>query len=63
MILITGASRGIGLAISNRLLERGEEVLGVSRTATNTEFETRLLDITDFRAIKNLSDEIRLSGK
>jgi|LauGreDrversion4_2_1035121.scaffolds.fasta_scaffold15157_3 3-oxoacyl-[acyl-carrier protein] reductase len=63
MILVTGASRGIGLAISNRLLERGEEVLGVSRTATNTEFETRLLDVTDFRAIKNLSDEIRLSGK
>jgi 3-oxoacyl-[acyl-carrier protein] reductase len=63
MILVTGASRGIGLAISNRLLERGEEVLGVSRTATNTEFEIRLLDITDFRAIKNLSDEIRLSGK
>jgi 3-oxoacyl-[acyl-carrier protein] reductase len=63
MILVTGASRGIGLAISNHLVERGEEVLGVSRTAANTEFETRLLDVTDFRAIKNLSDEIRLSGK
>jgi len=63
MILVTGASRGIGLAISNRLVERGEEILGVSRTATNTEFETRLLDVTDFRALKNLSDEIRLSGK
>jgi 3-oxoacyl-[acyl-carrier protein] reductase len=63
MILVTGASRGIGLAISNRLVGRGEEVLGVSRTATNTEFETRLLDVTDFRAVKNLSDEIRRSGK
>jgi len=63
MILVTGASRGIGLAISNRLVGRGEEVLGVSRAATNTEFETRLLDVTDFRAVKNLSDEIRRSGK
>ena len=63
MIIVTGASRGIGLAITNRLIERGEEVLGISRNPTSTEYETKSLDVTDFKSIKNLSDEIRLSGR
>jgi hypothetical protein len=63
MIIVTGASRGIGLAISNRLNERGEEVLGISRNAIGSKFETKSIDVTDFKSIKNLSDEIRLSGK
>jgi len=63
MIIVTGASRGIGLAISNRLIERGEEILGISRNPSGTEFETKSLDVTDFKSIKNLSNEIRLSGR
>lgn len=63
MIIVTGASRGIGLAISNRLFESGEEVLGISRNAISTKFDSKSIDVTDFKSIKNLSDEIRLSGK
>lgn len=63
MIIVTGASRGIGLAISNRLIENNEEVLGISRNAQSLNFETKSLDVTDFKSIKNLSDEIRLSGR
>lgn len=63
MIIVTGASRGIGLAISNRLSESGEEVLGISRNAIGSKFETKSIDVTDFKAIKNLSDEIRLSDR
>ncbi len=63
MIIVTGASRGIGLAISNRLNEKNQEVLGISRNFAKTDFELKSLDVTDFRSIKNLSDEIRLSGK
>ena len=63
MIIVTGASRGIGLAISNRLFESGEEVLGISRNLASTEFVSKPIDVTDFKSIKNLSDEIRLSGK
>ena len=63
MIIVTGASRGIGLAISNRLIESGEEVLGISRNIASTKFDTKSIDVTDFKSIKNLSDEIRLSGR
>jgi 3-oxoacyl-[acyl-carrier protein] reductase len=63
MIIVTGASRGIGLAISNRLVENGEEVLGISRSASSATFETKSIDVTDFKSIKNLSDEIRQSER
>ena len=63
MIIVTGVSRGIGLAISNRLFESGEEVLGISRNEVSAKFTSKSIDVTDFKSIKNLSDEIRLSGK
>lgn len=63
MIIVTGASRGIGLAISNRLFDSGEEVLGISRNLVSTRFDSKAVDVTDFKSIKTLSDEIRLSGK
>ena len=63
MIIVTGASRGIGLAISNRLFESGEEVLGISRNVVSAKFTSKSIDVTDFKSIKKLSDEIRLSGK
>lgn len=33
--LITGASKGIGLALANRLAQQGHEVIGVARNATD----------------------------
>jgi 3-oxoacyl-[acyl-carrier protein] reductase len=63
MIIVTGASRGIGLAVANRLTQRGDEVLGISRNVTNAKFDTKSIDVTDFKSIKNLSDDIRRSGK
>ena len=32
MIIVTGASRGLGQAITERLIERGEEVIGLLAT-------------------------------
>ena len=34
-VVLTGASRGIGLAVARRLLEYGAELLGVGRTASH----------------------------
>jgi NAD(P)-dependent dehydrogenase (short-subunit alcohol dehydrogenase family) len=46
--LITGASKGIGLALANRLAQQGHEVIGVARNATDG-FPGRLhsLDLSD----------------
>jgi len=63
MIIVTGASKGIGLAIAERLFSKGEEVLGLSRNQGNQIFETRSLDVTDFADLKRISDEIRLTGR
>jgi len=63
MIIVTGASKGIGLAIAERLFSKGEEVLGLSRNPGNQIFETRSLDVTDFADLKRISDEIRLTGR
>jgi 3-oxoacyl-[acyl-carrier protein] reductase len=38
LIIVTGASKGLGLAICTRLLKDGYKVIGISRSQTN-EFE------------------------
>jgi len=39
--VVTGASSGIGKAISRQLLDLGYKVLGISRTITDTQFESQ----------------------
>jgi 3-oxoacyl-[acyl-carrier protein] reductase len=62
MILVTGASRGIGLSISQHLNSKGIEVLGISRNAFNADFQTSQLDVTDFEKSKILANELKTKG-
>jgi 3-oxoacyl-[acyl-carrier protein] reductase len=62
MILVTGASRGIGLSISQHLSSKGFEVLGVSRSPFNANFQTSQLDVTDFEKSKILANELKAQG-
>ena len=59
MILITGASRGLGLAISHRLMENGHEVLGIARSGTNADFEIKHADVSNFSELKAIAKQLQ----
>lgn len=58
-ILVTGVSRGLGLAVAETLLEAGDTVLGVSRTKSEAigSLEQRFPERMKFRAVDLTSPE------
>lgn len=63
MIIVTGASRGLGRDISERLVSNGVEVLGVSRSPFESSFESSVCDVSVISQVKELAKEIRTSGR
>lgn len=57
MYLITGTSRGIGKALAELLLKKGESVIGISRTNTisHPKFTFVACDLSDPRSIEGLT--------
>ena len=63
MIIITGASRGLGQAITERLIEIGEEVLGLARNTSGMNIDALECDVSDYTSVKNASREIKRMKK
>jgi 3-oxoacyl-[acyl-carrier protein] reductase len=61
VIIVTGASRGLGLAIATSLSEDGYDVLGVSRNVPNVpfSFEYAQGDVTSYDSLKAISRKLR----
>lgn len=63
MIVVTGASRGLGRALTDRLIESGEEVLGLSREAQDLPFESITCDVSDYEAVKTVAKKLKQEKK
>jgi 3-oxoacyl-[acyl-carrier protein] reductase len=71
MILVTGASRGLGYALCAHFSGKGSPVLGVSRSSASSpfaaspsaSFETVVCDVTDPQALKTLAHSLQTQGK
>ena len=59
MIIVTGASKGIGHAITSRLLETNEKVIGLARNINDLQFEAIQCDVSDYKSVKDASRKIR----
>lgn len=63
MIIVTGTSRGLGRAIAERLIESGEEVIGLARSLDKANFKSIECDIGDYASVKKAARQIKIMKK
>ena len=59
MIIVTGASRGLGKAISEHLHKNGEEVIGLVRSTQELKFKNIKCDVSNYQSVKNAAREVK----
>lgn len=63
MIVVTGASRGLGNAICQRLINRGERVFGLARSVEGLAFDAMACDVSDFSSVKSAARAVKTMGE
>ncbi|MCB1995979.1 MAG: SDR family oxidoreductase [Burkholderiaceae bacterium] len=63
MIVVTGASRGLGRAIAERLLASGRPVVGLARQPVDAPFEVLPCDVADADAVKAAAQALKRHGE
>lgn len=63
MIIVTGASKGIGEHISNRLLNKGFDVIGLARTVKKKRYKMISCDVSSTDSIDAAVKKIKKIGK
>lgn len=61
MIVVTGASKGLGRNICERLISKNIEVIGISRDTSNISFPSMNCDVSCYEDVKSVAKEIRLN--
>ena len=54
MIIVTGASKGIGYAVAQRLIDKGTDVLGLARDVSQLKFNSLSCDVSSYDEIKSI---------
>ena len=63
MIIVTGANRGLGQAVVERLMESGEEVVGLARNTSDTDIQMISCDVSDYSSVKNAAKKVKKMKK
>jgi len=63
MIIVTGASRGLGRAICERLSSTGVETFGLARNITNVPFASMNCDVSSHDEVKRVVQALKRDGK
>ena len=62
-IIVTGASKGLGFAISERLISIGPEVIGISRDTSTLDFPSFDCDVQSYDSIKKIAKKLKIDYK
>ena len=63
MIIVTGASRGLGKAIVERLSKKGENVIGLTRSKENLKIDSIQCDVSEYLSVKSAARKVKLMKK
>ena len=62
MIIVTGASKGLGRAICDRLISKGISVFGIARDVESISFPSMTCDVSSYENVKAVSQRLRKEG-
>jgi 3-oxoacyl-[acyl-carrier protein] reductase len=62
MIVVSGASKGLGRAICERLISKGIEVFGIARNVQDIPFPSMACDISSYENVKKVSQKLNKDG-
>jgi 3-oxoacyl-[acyl-carrier protein] reductase len=62
MIIVTGASKGLGRAICNRLIEKNIDVFGLARNVEDVPFASMSCDVSSYESVKLVVQHLKKEG-
>jgi 3-oxoacyl-[acyl-carrier protein] reductase len=62
MIITTGASKGLGRAICERLIEKKVDVLGLARNVEDVPFASISCDVSSYESVKAVAQQLKKDG-
>jgi 3-oxoacyl-[acyl-carrier protein] reductase len=62
MIVVTGASRGLGRAICERLIKKNIDVLGLARNVDVASFSLVNCDVSSYESVKEVARQLKKDG-
>jgi len=62
MIVVTGASQGLGRAVCDRLISKGISVIGLARNIDGVSFPTMTCDVSSYDDVKRVVQRLKTEG-